>query len=107
MFSCKTATSEDAVLRASLRSPILLPDGDTNSGCKVIDLNFHGATVHVSVCVFVCVCLSFFVCVCVCMSVFLCVCLYVCDHSIGVNKGGGGHPVVVSCILLKWKTDKK
>lgn len=47
MFSCKAASSEDAVLRSSLRSPISLPAGDTNSGCKVIDLNFHGATVHI------------------------------------------------------------
>ena len=48
MFSCKTSAPEDTILRSSLRSPISLPIGDHNSGCKVIDLNFHGATVHVS-----------------------------------------------------------
>lgn len=49
MFSCKTpsSTEQDTILRSSLRSPISLPVGDHNSGCKVIDLNFHGATVHI------------------------------------------------------------
>ncbi|XP_063685041.1 nicolin-1-like isoform X1 [Bolinopsis microptera] len=47
MFSCKTSPPEDTILRSSLRSPISLPIGDHNSGCKVIDLNFHGATVHI------------------------------------------------------------
>lgn len=45
MFSCRTG--EDSLLRSSLRSPVSLPIGDNNSGCKVIDLNFHGATVHI------------------------------------------------------------
>lgn len=55
MFSCRTG--EDSLLRSSLRSPVSLPIGDNNSGCKVIDLNFHGATVHVSS--FICLDLKF------------------------------------------------